>query len=155
MQGIKPASLNKVKDPELKDFIEKCLVPASERLPAKELLKDPFLQLHNPKVSIRDPVHLPSQPPSPTAFSVSVPYSVNLDVNHAHVYGSTSIINGSTSPTNQVWEFIRTHNNNEFRLRGTRNDDNSISLTLRIADSSGTWQLYIFFHIFSFYLRGH
>lgn len=134
--GIKPASLKKVKDPQLKDFIEKCLLPASERLPAKELLKDPFLQMQNPS-SIRDPVHLPSQPPSPTSFSVSVPHSMNLDVNHKQVYGSVSIINGSISPTDQVWEFTRTHNNNEFRLRGKRNDDNSISLTLRIADSLG------------------
>ncbi|KAJ8899543.1 hypothetical protein K2173_018517 [Erythroxylum novogranatense] len=42
--GVKPASLNKVRDPEMKDFIEKCLAPASERLPANELLKDFSLQ---------------------------------------------------------------------------------------------------------------
>ncbi|KAJ4967333.1 hypothetical protein NE237_019182 [Protea cynaroides] len=41
--GVKPAALSMVKDPELKRFIEMCLVPAEERVPAKELLKDPFL----------------------------------------------------------------------------------------------------------------
>ncbi|MQM05859.1 hypothetical protein Taro_038675 [Colocasia esculenta] len=43
--GIKPASFSKVTDPEVKAFIEKCIAPASQRLPAKELLKDPFLQI--------------------------------------------------------------------------------------------------------------
>ncbi|KAF5184791.1 Kinase protein [Thalictrum thalictroides] len=43
--GKKPASLAKVKDTEVKQFIEKCLVAEDQRLPAKELLKDPFLQI--------------------------------------------------------------------------------------------------------------
>ncbi|KAF8378216.1 hypothetical protein HHK36_029555 [Tetracentron sinense] len=42
--GIKPASLGKVMNPEVRQFIEKCIGNASERLPAKELLMDHFLQ---------------------------------------------------------------------------------------------------------------
>ncbi|KAF5957466.1 hypothetical protein HYC85_004691 [Camellia sinensis] len=42
--GIKPASLAKVKDPGVKAFIEKCIGKVSLRLPARELLMDPFLQ---------------------------------------------------------------------------------------------------------------
>ncbi|KAL4566627.1 hypothetical protein LXL04_030747 [Taraxacum kok-saghyz] len=41
--GIKPAALLKVKDPEVKSFIEKCIAKASDRLSAKELLMDQFL----------------------------------------------------------------------------------------------------------------
>ncbi|XP_008804213.2 probable serine/threonine-protein kinase WNK3 isoform X2 [Phoenix dactylifera] len=41
--GVKPASLAKVKDPTIKQFIEKCIASASERSPARELLMDPFL----------------------------------------------------------------------------------------------------------------
>ncbi|XP_057831818.1 probable serine/threonine-protein kinase WNK2 [Cryptomeria japonica] len=41
--GIKPAALDRVKDPEVREFVEKCLVNASRRLPASELLMDPFL----------------------------------------------------------------------------------------------------------------
>jgi WNK lysine deficient protein kinase len=33
-----------VKDPAVKAFIEKCIAKVSDRLPAKELLMDPFLQ---------------------------------------------------------------------------------------------------------------
>ncbi|KAK8937619.1 putative serine/threonine-protein kinase WNK3 [Platanthera guangdongensis] len=43
--GIKPASLAKVKDPDVKTFIEKCIAKASERLSASELLRDPFLHM--------------------------------------------------------------------------------------------------------------
>lgn len=41
--GIKPASLTKVKDPEVRSFIEKCIAKVSDRLSAKELLMDHFL----------------------------------------------------------------------------------------------------------------
>ncbi|XP_059298078.1 serine/threonine-protein kinase WNK8-like [Lycium ferocissimum] len=40
--GIKPASLGKVKDSRVKDIIEKCMLPMSDRPSAEELLKDPF-----------------------------------------------------------------------------------------------------------------
>ncbi|KAH7282706.1 hypothetical protein KP509_35G044400 [Ceratopteris richardii] len=43
LTGKKPEALEWVKDPELRHFIEKCLAPASKRLPARELLADPFL----------------------------------------------------------------------------------------------------------------
>ncbi|KAE8672312.1 putative serine/threonine-protein kinase WNK2 [Hibiscus syriacus] len=42
--GIKPAALGKVTDPRVKLFIEKCLAKVSDRLSAKEPLRDPFLQ---------------------------------------------------------------------------------------------------------------
>ncbi|GFQ07799.1 probable serine/threonine-protein kinase wnk6 [Phtheirospermum japonicum] len=40
--GVKPSTLAKVKDSEVKEIIEKCLLPASMRPSALELLKDPF-----------------------------------------------------------------------------------------------------------------
>ncbi|KAJ7961746.1 putative Kinase [Quillaja saponaria] len=82
--AIKPAAFKKVSDPQIKELIEKCLVPASGRLSAMVLLKDSFLQVENLKDPICDPLK----------FS-------------------------------QVW------------LTGMKNDDNSVSLTLRIADAFG------------------
>ncbi|KAI3773590.1 hypothetical protein L1987_48120 [Smallanthus sonchifolius] len=41
--GVKPASLAKVNDPEIKSLIEKCIANVSDRLSAKDLLMDPFL----------------------------------------------------------------------------------------------------------------
>ncbi|KAL5995113.1 Serine/threonine-protein kinase wnk1 [Asimina triloba] len=45
ISGKKPHALYKVKDLELREFIEKCLATVSQRLPAWELLKDSFLQI--------------------------------------------------------------------------------------------------------------
>ncbi|XP_061338665.1 probable serine/threonine-protein kinase WNK9 isoform X10 [Gastrolobium bilobum] len=45
VSGKKPEALYKVNDPEVRQFVEKCLATVSLRLSAKELLKDPFLQI--------------------------------------------------------------------------------------------------------------
>ncbi|XP_048504433.1 probable serine/threonine-protein kinase WNK10 isoform X2 [Beta vulgaris subsp. vulgaris] len=135
--GIKPACLTKVKDPGTKEFIEKCLVPASKRLPAKELLKDPFLQVENPKEPIRHPMEIPNQLPAPRsiAASSSTPHSMDLDAEFCkHYCRSSSVGNSSISPTDQVLEFTKTHKGNMFQLKGKKNPEyNSISLTLRIS----------------------
>ncbi|CAL5336306.1 unnamed protein product [Camellia sinensis] len=41
--GVKPEAMNKVSDPELKSFIEKCIGQPRARPSAADLLKDPFL----------------------------------------------------------------------------------------------------------------
>eukprot|EP01018_Ginkgo_biloba_P025529 Gb_22252 [translate_table: standard] len=58
--GVKPAALDKVKDPEVRQFVEKCLATVSKRLPARELLMDPFLQCEVEREST-DPASLSSQ----------------------------------------------------------------------------------------------
>lgn len=40
--GVRPEAMKKVKDPEMKAFIEKCLAQPRARPSAAELLKDPF-----------------------------------------------------------------------------------------------------------------
>ncbi|CAK9148845.1 unnamed protein product [Ilex paraguariensis] len=40
--GVRPQAMNKVKDPEMKAFIEKCLAQPKARPSASDLLKDPF-----------------------------------------------------------------------------------------------------------------
>ncbi|TXG63062.1 hypothetical protein EZV62_010056 [Acer yangbiense] len=135
--GIKPASLAKVSDPQIKDFIEKCLVPVSERLSAKDLLKDPFLQVENPKEPMQDPLQLPHQNLKVLNLPKPGPLSMDIDTDYKQLSRSTFTGSNNESPVCQVLEFQRTHKNNEFRLRGKKNDDNSISLTLRIADSFG------------------
>ncbi|XP_058743856.1 probable serine/threonine-protein kinase WNK4 isoform X2 [Vicia villosa] len=131
--GIKPASLNKVSDPEIKEFIEKCLVPASERLSAEELLKDPFLQIESPK----DPF-LPSIK-TPRATDIPKSRSPSMDIDNDYKQFSESIYAESNQEVLHypVFEVQRTNKNNEFTLKGTKNDDNSVSLTLRIADTCG------------------
>lgn len=135
--GIKPASLRKVKYPQMKEFIEKCLVPAKERLSAKELLKDPFLQPENPKAPMNEPIQIPKQNSKPGNFSLSMPNSMDLDIDYKQLHGSTSPYASYLSPTDQLLEFTRVHEKDEFGLRGKQLDDNSISFSLHIADDSG------------------
>ncbi|KAL5062453.1 hypothetical protein RYX36_024190 [Vicia faba] len=131
--GIKPASLNKVSDPEIKEFIEKCLVPASERLSAEELLKDLFLQTESPK----DPFSSHIKTPSATDISKSRSPSMDIDADYKQFSESIYAESNQEILHYPVFEVQRTNKNNEFRLKGTKNDDNSVSLTLRIADTCG------------------
>ncbi|KAF5464501.1 hypothetical protein F2P56_014574 [Juglans regia] len=135
--GIKPAALNKVSDPQIKEFIEKCLVSVSERLSAKELLQDHFLRAENPKEPIRDPLQLPDQSLKANSLPKSGPHSMDIDSDYKQLSLSTCTGSNNGSPSCPVLEFQRKNKNNEFRLRGKKNDDSSVSLTLRIADSSG------------------
>lgn len=131
--GIKPAALGKVKDPNVKQFIEKCLVPVSQRLGAAELLKDPFLSPESLKEQTCDP-SLPKSMNLPMLIS----NAMDLDYTDNKFSGSSTSTKGmSGTPCVSTLEFQRFNDRNEFRLEGKKIDDNSISLTLRIANISG------------------
>ncbi|KAK9145712.1 hypothetical protein Sjap_005615 [Stephania japonica] len=132
--GIKPASLGKVNDLQVKQFIEKCLVPASMRLPAKELLKDPFLQFDDPKELLRHPLEIYNL--MPKVPSLSGPFSMDIDSDYKQMSVGTQNSNNG-NPSYPILEFQMTNQNNEFRLKGGKNDENSVSLILRIADTDG------------------
>lgn len=132
--GVKPASLNKVASPEVREFIEKCLVPSSQRLSAKELLKDPFLQHEGSKALPCDSLRMPSEAPTFSSSSNYGPHHMDID-HECNQSVCTDSNNGSSASS--VLEFQRLHLDNEFRLKGKKNDDSSISLTLRIANRGG------------------
>ncbi|PNY17017.1 putative serine threonine-protein kinase WNK2-like protein, partial [Trifolium pratense] len=108
--GIKPASLAKVNDPEVKAFIEKCTAHVSERLPAKALLMDPFLQ------------------------SNWDGESVGLSSRSRNQHSGDNFDNQSIEKSAKD-NFVET--SREFTVEGQRRDVNTIFLKLRIADSSG------------------
>ncbi|KAK3439876.1 hypothetical protein EUGRSUZ_B00215 [Eucalyptus grandis] len=108
--GIKPASLEKVKDNRVREFIEKCIANVSERLSAKELLMDPFL--HSEEESDSASRLLPSLRPQ----EMDNPHNVNAGKG----------ANDSTAETSR-----------DFTVQGQRKDVNTIFLKLRIADSAG------------------
>ncbi|GAU29908.1 hypothetical protein TSUD_148160 [Trifolium subterraneum] len=108
--GIKPASLAKVNDPDVKAFIEKCTAHVSERLPAKALLMDPFLQSNWDGESV----------------GLS---SLSGNQDSGNNFDNQSIEKGAKD------NFVET--SREFTVEGQRRDVNTIFLKLRIADSSG------------------
>ncbi|CAK7335801.1 unnamed protein product [Dovyalis caffra] len=133
--GVKPASLGKVNDNQVKEFIEKCLVPASVRLPAVELLKDPFLATENSKELVSSSLQLPNLISKQIHLPQSESHHMDIDCKKLSVVSCPKSINGS--PQFSTLELCRFTENNEFRLRGEKNDDNTVSLTLRIADPCG------------------
>ncbi|XP_034683391.1 probable serine/threonine-protein kinase WNK6 [Vitis riparia] len=148
--GIKPAALSKIKDLEVKMFIEKCLVPASQRLSAKELLNDPFFQVDG--LTKNHPLQLPDivipktgafgdrclLSEGPTSLQ-NRPLAMDLDVvddDELPIITSTdNSIDGG--PYSLCVEVQRAKGGNFFLLKGDGNDENSISLILRIADQNG------------------
>ncbi|GAU44587.1 hypothetical protein TSUD_136340 [Trifolium subterraneum] len=135
--GIKPASLAKVNDPEVKQFIEKCLVPASMRLPASELLKDPFLATGNVKEIYHDPLLLPNSPTKSMSPPTCEPHPMEIDSNLRHTLPGSSVERIKETSQVSILDLMRKTENNEFRLRGEKNAERTISLTLRIADAHG------------------
>ncbi|KAK9072105.1 hypothetical protein SSX86_008537 [Deinandra increscens subsp. villosa] len=133
--GIKPAGLSKVKDPQVKEFIEKCLVPLSQRLPAKELLKDPFIAFEIVKEHVLDPVKFDSvKQPTPNSSAM------DIDRNDNKISSDSSCMKSNTSiPCFASLELQCVNERNEtIRLKGEKNEDSSVMLTLRIADFSGS-----------------
>ncbi|XP_077241348.1 putative serine/threonine-protein kinase WNK6 isoform X2 [Tasmannia lanceolata] len=151
--GIKPASLGKVKDPEVKSFIEKCLVPASQRLSAKDLLKDTFLQWNGlDGFSLNQSLPLPDiVMPKMGAFgdrcvlseeprsAEQMQLSMHIDAAATDVHPIITVIENSSDGGSHLLslEVQRSNDDNEFTLKGERVDDNSLSLILRIADRNG------------------
>ncbi|XP_030938311.1 probable serine/threonine-protein kinase WNK3 isoform X2 [Quercus lobata] len=111
--GIKPASLAKVTDPSVRAFIEKCIAKASERLPAKELLMDPFLRSDEDYESI----------------------GRSLSLRTRHSKGSFDQIDIGENAKDSSPEISR-----DFTVQGQRRDVHTIFLKLRIADSSGHYR---------------
>ncbi|XP_071697261.1 probable serine/threonine-protein kinase WNK9 [Rutidosis leptorrhynchoides] len=133
ISGKKPDALYKVKDPEVREFVEKCLVTVSLRLPAKELLKDPFLQPDDYGYDLR-PIdywrdfdgiphmntHLLTNGPSTDNYSNYVSYE---------------------SEANE-FELFSTHEDDhiedvDISIKGRRGEDDGIFLRLKIADREG------------------
>ncbi|CAL1386600.1 unnamed protein product [Linum trigynum] len=139
--GVKPASLAKVDNPQVKEFIEKCLVPAPARLPAIELLKDPFLAA---SVSTKEAV-IPSDSLELSSLILgqgnslqSESFPMEIDINSKKSSSKTSCIESMNEAMQlSPLEVERCTETTGFRLRGEKNDKNTISMTLRIADSYG------------------
>ncbi|XP_019057161.1 PREDICTED: probable serine/threonine-protein kinase WNK3 isoform X2 [Tarenaya hassleriana] len=105
--GIKPASLAKVENPEVRIFIEKCIAKVSDRLTAKQLLEDPFLRSDELEVISHHPL------PSNTRHS-----------------DTGNVLNASENAA-------AAESGIDLSVQGQRTDMNTIFLKLRIPDSTG------------------
>ncbi|KAL2508858.1 Serine/threonine-protein kinase WNK1 [Forsythia ovata] len=144
ISGKKPDALYKVKDPEVRQFVEKCLATVSHRLSARELLNDPFLQIDDwisdlrPLDSYKDYDGLGLMLRQPRSNSSLVDeysnylgyeqengmdcHSVEYDANEIDLFNS------------QEDDHLE---NVDIMIKGRRREDDNIFLRLRIADQEG------------------
>lgn len=145
ISGKKPDALYKVKDPEVRQFVEKCLATVSLRLSARELLDDPFLQIDDYEYDL-GPVDSGS-------------YDDFGSLIHQPLFDHRSYSNLSTEFANGFeyegdWyshpaeiepsgiELFECHDDEssedvDISIKGKRKDDGAIFLKLRIADKEG------------------
>ncbi|XP_048225727.1 serine/threonine-protein kinase WNK1 isoform X2 [Ricinus communis] len=149
ISGRKPDALYKVKDPEVRQFVEKCLATVSLRLSARELLNDPFLQMDDCESNIKSIDYgeefdgmgpLIRQPyyefhddtyPYSNGYSNGYGYEAQNEFEYYPVEFEQSGI-----------ELFEHHDdehspNLDISIKGKRRDDGGIFLRLRIADKDG------------------
>ncbi|CAL9166751.1 unnamed protein product [Musa hybrid cultivar] len=145
ISGTKPEALYRVRDPEVRQFVEKCLATASKRLSARELLDDPFLRVDD-LGSTYDDGHISTmghilRQPSLELIQSNGSLFTNEFSNSFH--NETELMNG--------WDYdaanVQVHRNELFNsykdeqpsnvditIKGKRREDGNIYLRLRISD---------------------
>ncbi|CAL5339699.1 unnamed protein product [Camellia sinensis] len=156
--GKKPDALYKVKDPEIRQFVEKCLATVSLRLTARELLDDPFLQTDYCESDLR-PIDYQREMDDMDPFLRQLP---RLELDYEGKTYSNGSYNGYTNGTvafeaQNGWEYhsneikqsgieLSEYNDDEhddhsgnvdITIKGKRREDDSIFLTLKISDKEG------------------
>lgn len=133
-------------DPGVRSFIEKCIAKVSDRLPAKELLMDPFLCPGEDHESIHRYIRLGKG--NFKVFSVELKATTLLS-SHSDLLNAEGISEQSNSGTNS--KDFSAETSRDFTVEGQRKDVNTIFLKLRIADSSGCFAFFPSFFL-SFFL---
>ncbi|CAM0905548.1 unnamed protein product [Alopecurus aequalis] len=160
ISGIKPEALHRVRDPEARRFIDKCLAPASRRPAARELLHDFFLQVgggssfasrdgdysatdNHPQLEppTRQEKHAYSNGGSVASNGLS---TIDDDENTAPSIERTSCEeDDDDSRYGGIDLLFNEHEDDnvagvDIKIRGRRMEDGGIFLRLRIADKDGT-----------------
>ncbi|KAL2345772.1 hypothetical protein Fmac_007057 [Flemingia macrophylla] len=146
ISGKKPDALYKVKDPEVRQFVEKCLATVSVRLSARELLDDRFLQIDDYEYDLG-----PVDSGSYDDFE-SLILDPFFDLHCSYSNLSTEYSNGFeyegdwySHPTEiepSGIKLFECHDDEpsvdvDISIEGKRKDDGAIFLRLRIADKEG------------------
>ncbi|CAH8359794.1 unnamed protein product [Eruca vesicaria subsp. sativa] len=123
ISGKKPDSLDKVRDSEVRVFIEKCLASASLRLSARELLDDHFLCTDEGE-STFDHLHY------------SNPWTYNGD--ETVESQSIEVFEFQSDDNEEAEEYDNKFDNVHISIKGKRRDNgDGLFLRLRIADKEG------------------
>ncbi|KAJ7973454.1 putative Kinase [Quillaja saponaria] len=148
ISGKKPDALYKVKDPEVRQFVEKCLATVSLRLSARELLNDPFLRTDDCEYDLKS---VDCRELDDLAPFIRQPL---LELHQCNSSFSNECSNGYGYDDLREWgshpvemepsgiELFEYHDDEhsddvDISIKGKRKDDGGIFLRLRIADKEG------------------
>ncbi|CAI8603367.1 unnamed protein product [Vicia faba] len=146
ISGKMPDALYKVKDPEVRQFVDKCLATVSLRLSAKELLDDPFLRIDDYEYDLRpvdsgefdDFIPLIRQPLFDFHRSNS-----NFSNEYSNGFGYEGDLYSHPADNEHCGIELFEHQEDEpfehvdISIKGKKKDDGSIFLRLRISDKEG------------------
>lgn len=146
VSGKKPDALYKVKDPEVRQFVEKCLATVSLRLSARELLDDPFLQIDDFESDLRLLDYgreLDERQPYLDLYRSNSAYSNGFS--NAYCYDTLNEWGYEYHPAHtepsgiELFEYQDDEHSKDLdiSIKGKKKDDGSIFLRLRIADKEG------------------
>ncbi|XP_022878813.1 probable serine/threonine-protein kinase WNK9 isoform X2 [Olea europaea var. sylvestris] len=149
VSGKKPDALYKVKDPEVHQFVEKCLATVADRLSARQLLNDPFLQIDDYDSDLRPLDYYRDYDevdPGLRKPVLSVHHSNSSLINDYSKYlgyeqGNDLDCHSIEYKANEIDLFTSQEDdhleNVDITIQGRRKEDNDIFLRLRIADKEG------------------
>ncbi|XP_062183354.1 probable serine/threonine-protein kinase WNK6 [Phragmites australis] len=123
-EGIKPVALSKVKDAEVRNFIESCLSSAADRLPAIELLKSPFLQKDDINEKSSNSVQEP----------IAFPQNLEMDLDATPIF--VSLLPNETDIDGKE-SFSLMLRRGQFVLEGNMSVTNPVKLLLRVPAPNG------------------
>ncbi|KAM7259601.1 hypothetical protein ACFE04_015342 [Oxalis oulophora] len=130
VSGKKPEALYKVNDPEVRQFVEKCLANVSVRLTARELLNDPFLlEINDDRVAGFGPLEYLTDEPVP--FVEQPFYGKHQEISIVSFQNPTVEFDLFTSQEDEPLRDVG------VPFNGTKRDDDGVFLRLRIADKEG------------------
>lgn len=145
ISGKKPEALYKVKDPEVRIFVEKCLASVADRLSANELLQDPFLHIDDRGYDLRpinrekdfdevDPlVQLPYQ--NDSSFMSGFCDYTGYEPDHEYEYQTLELAASEIDLFTSVEDDNLT--NTDISIKGKRKENGDIFLRLRMNDKEG------------------
>lgn len=153
-----------MKDPEVRQFVEKCLATVSSRLSARELLDDPFLQLDDYDDDLR-------QAESHSEFGdlgslIGQPFLEHYNSDNSYLNGYSNGVDLESYEwgyhpgelESSGIELFEHHEDDhspdvDITIKGKKREDGSIFLRLRIADKEGAHLIihHCFYHMCYFY----